>query len=225
MRVRICGLDKDKPEEGGKFIPDLKVKICGITNLDDALLAEKLGADALGFIFYKKSNRYISPSLTAEIIPSLSPFTLKVGVFVNSYAGEINNISARTKINLVQLHGDEQPELIDEINLPVIKAFRIGKSFDFDVVEKYDCAGYLFDSFSGSEYGGTGKTFDWNLIPRTLRNKIILAGGIGLETLPNIIKINPAAIDLSSLLEAYPGKKDENKMREFFKEFNMYRSR
>ncbi|MBZ0200989.1 MAG: phosphoribosylanthranilate isomerase [Ignavibacteriaceae bacterium] len=225
MRVRICRLDKEKLDERVGFMPDLKVKICGITNLDDALLAEELGADALGFVYYKKSKRNISPSLAAEIISSLSPFTLKVGVFVNSTAGEINNISAQTKINLVQLHGNEQPELIDEINMPVLKAFRIDENFDFNIVEKYNCAGYLFDSFSGDEYGGTGKSFDWDLLPVTLRNKITLAGGIGLESLPDITKINPAAIDLSSSLEAFPGKKDENKIRQFFKEFNKYRSR
>ncbi len=224
MRVRICGLDKEKTERQGEFMRDVKVKICGITNLEDALLAEELGADALGFIFYKKSKRYIQPEKAAEIIARLSPFTLKVGVFVNSPVDEINKIAAEAKLNLIQLHGDEKPEIIKEINLPVVKAFRVNEYFDFKSVENFECAGYLFDTLSGNKYGGTGIRFNWDSIPHHLRSKIILAGGIGTGNLNEAIKINPAAIDLSSAIELFPGKKDEIKMREFFNEFYKFRS-
>jgi len=197
----------------------MQIKICGITNLEDALLAQQLGANAVGFIFYKKSERYISPSNAAEIVSSLSPFFLKVGVFVNSQAKEINRIAAKAKLNLIQLHGDEPPALINEIILPVIKAFRIKNDFDFSSVKNYNCSGYLFDTFSSSQIGGTGRSFDWDLIPKQIMSKSIIAGGITSENLGEVVKINPSGIDVSSSLEIYPGKKDKSKMVDIFLRF------
>ncbi|MEO8232892.1 MAG: phosphoribosylanthranilate isomerase [Ignavibacteriota bacterium] len=195
----------------------MKVKICGITNLEDALLCEKLGADALGFIFYDKGKRHIEPNSAADIIKLLSPFTLKVGVFVNEIPENINAISKLAGLNIVQLHGDESPQQIIEINLPAIKAFRVSDDFDFDILNDYKNCYFLFDTYSVSEYGGTGTIFNWNIIPQVLKCKIILSGGVSSSNINRIVKeINPCAVDISSSLEEYPGKKSEIKLKEFF---------
>jgi phosphoribosylanthranilate isomerase len=195
----------------------LKIKICGITNLEDALLCESLGSDAIGFIFYSKSKRYVTPESAKEIVKQLSAFTIKVGVFVNETPEIINQISKMTGLNFVQLHGDESPQLVEEINLPIIKSFRIDGKFDFEVLNNYQNCYYLLDTFSESDYGGTGKTFDWKLIPDRLKSKIILSGGISSSNVQNLKQeINPYAIDVSSSLEEYPGKKSEKKIKDFF---------
>ena len=195
----------------------MKVKICGITNLEDALLCEELGADAVGFIFYEKSKRYVVPETVEQIAKQIGAFTLKVGVFVNEKPERINSISKAIQLNIVQLHGDETPEIISQINLPVIKAFRVNEQFNFKTLNNYKNCYYLLDTFSKSEYGGTGKTFNWNLIPVNLRNKIILSGGISSDNIHIIKKeINPYAVDVSSSLEEFPGKKNKEKLKEFF---------
>ncbi len=195
----------------------MKVKICGITNLEDALLCEKFGTDALGFIFYEKSKRHIQPNSAADIIKLLSPFTLKVGVFVNELPENINAISKLAGLNIVQLNGDETPEQIAEIILPAIKAFRVSDDFDFDILNDYKNCYFLFDTYSVSEYGGTGKTFNWDIIPKHFVDKIILSGGISNANIQKIInEVNPYAVDLSSSVEEYPGKKSELKLKEFF---------
>lgn len=204
----------------------MKVKICGITNIEDALFAEQLGADAIGFIFYKPSKRYISPKAVKIISQKLSAFTFKVGVFVNKSEEEINRIAGIGKLNLIQLHGDEKPEMISKLILPSIKSFRIKEDFNFSLLEKYQCANFLLDSFSKNEFGGTGKTFDWNIIPPSLRKRIIIAGGVSESNIEEIFtKINPYAIDVSSSLEISPGKKDHNKMKSFFQKINQLRSK
>jgi phosphoribosylanthranilate isomerase len=202
----------------------MNVKICGITNVEDALLCESLGANALGFIFYSKSKRYIPPDKAAEIIEKLSPFTVKIGVFVNENITVINEVSKETKINIVQLHGDEDESICGKIYQPVIKSFRIREDFNFDQVYNYKNVSYLFDAYTENSFGGTGKNFNWDLIPHKLKNRIILSGGISEENIETIYKnISPAAVDLSSSLEGAPGKKDERKVRSFFKKFNSLR--
>ena len=126
----------------------VKVKICGITNLEDALLCEELGADAIGFIFYKQSKRYIDPKSAKEITRELLPFTLKVGVFVNEKIENIKSLSDLAGLNIVQLHGDETPNVISEINLPVIKAFRIKKGFDFNILNQFTNCSFLLDNLT-----------------------------------------------------------------------------
>ena len=199
----------------------MKIKICGITNTEDALLCESLGANALGFIFYKGSKRYTPPEAAYEIIKSLSPFTMKVGVFVNESSETINKIALTAKLNAVQLHSEESPEAIANISLPVIKSFRVDDNFDYKILENFPDTYYLLDTYSISEYGGTGKTFDWGKIPDKYKSKIILAGGVSIENLEEIYtKIKPAAIDLSSSLESEPGKKDKEKVKRFFEKLN-----
>ncbi len=199
----------------------MKVKICGITNIKDALLCSEYNADAVGFIFYEKSKRYISPDKAKEIINQLPPFLMKVGVFVNEEPQIVNESAQKNGLNVVQLHGDESPEYISKIHLPVIKAFRIDEKFNWDVIDNYKNCGIMLDSYSQNEYGGTGKTFEWNKIPTEYKNKIILSGGVTIDKLDQIFaEIKPAAIDVSSSLEISPGKKDLQKLKEFLKKFN-----
>ncbi len=194
----------------------MRVKICGITNLEDALICQEYGADALGFIFYPKSPRYISPEKAKEIISNLSPFISKIGVFVNESAGEINCIAEAAGLSLVQLHGNESPEFTEKIKYPVLKAFRIDAGFDFGQLGQYSNCSFLLDSFHQEAHGGTGSSFDWQFIPEKLRHKIVLAGGVSLENIQEIYrKIKPAAVDVSSCLEDVPGKKNHAKVKEF----------
>ena len=191
----------------------MKIKICGITNTEDALAAESFGADAVGFIFYKKSKRYVTPKQAEHIIKTLSPFTTKVGVFVDETFESINKISKQTGINVVQLHGDENPDIIKSISLPVIKAFRVDDNFDYNKLNQYQEYSILLDAYSENNYGGTGNKFNWKKIPFEIKNKIILAGGISSDNIEFIHKeINPAAVDISSSLEITAGKKDKKKM-------------
>jgi phosphoribosylanthranilate isomerase len=202
----------------------MRVKICGITNIDDALLCSKLGADAVGFIFYDKSKRFIPFERAKDIIAQLPNFITKVGVFVNHPIEEINSICNETRINTVQLHGEELPEYVQRITKPVIKSFRIHDGFNFNILSQYKNCSFLLDSFSHSELGGSGLTFDWSKIPSELKNKIILAGGVSTDNIDFIYrKIKPQAVDLSSSVEISPGKKDKTKLKEFFNKVNKLR--
>lgn len=195
----------------------MKVKICGITNAEDALLCEARGADMLGFIFYNKSKRFVDYTSAGEIIRMLSPHTKKVGVFVNEPAQKINEIAGMLNLSAVQLHGDETPEEISKIIYPVIKSFRMKEGFDFSLLESYGSARALLDSFTMGSYGGTGKSFNWELIPTNIRQRIILAGGVSASNIGFIYSsIMPYAVDLSSSLEKNPGEKDHRKVEEFF---------
>ena len=196
----------------------MKVKICGITNYEDAIAAVDNGADAVGFVFYDKSRRFIEYNDAAEIIAKLPFLVMKVGVFVNEYYAKVNVLADQIGLSAVQIHGDESPFYCDKITHPSIKAFRVHDKFDFSLLEKYHECTYLFDTKIGEEYGGTGKTFNWGIIPKSLRSRIILAGGVNIDNVEEIKEIiNPQAVDVSSSVEQYPGKKDHKKMIEFLK--------
>lgn len=198
----------------------MKVKICGITNLEDAQLAIECGADALGFIFYQKSKRYIEPDKAKKIIDSIPFFVFKVGVFVNEEAENVNHIANELKLNAVQLHGDENLDYCEKINHPVIKAIGVDEELNHNL-EKYSNYTILLDSKDEKEYGGTGQRFNWDLIPESSRSKIILAGGVSENNIEEIYnKIKSQAIDLSSSLEKEPGIKDHEKVKSFFEKFN-----
>ncbi len=204
----------------------MRVKICGITNDSDALLCQQNGADAIGFIFYKKSPRYITPQQAAEITARLSPFMTRVGVFVDEPLEQLLETVARAGLHAVQLHGQESPEYVQHIPLPVIKSFRVTTGFDFSQLDQYPGCHFLLDSYSNKVYGGSGLRFDWNLIPAELRSRIILAGGINAENIVQVFQtIQPAAVDLSSALELEPGKKDSLKVEEFMRVVQQWRSR
>ena len=198
----------------------VRIKICGITQLADAQLCEKEGANALGFIFYSRSKRYIHPAQAKEIISKLGPFIDKVGVFVNESVEIINTIIEECGLTMVQLHGEENAEQIKNICVPVIKGFRVDNNFNYNILQEYRECFILLDAYSDTEYGGSGKSFSWQDIPVSMRSKIILAGGISVDNLEQIFtEIKPAAIDLSSSIEVSPGIKDPKKIIEFCKKY------
>jgi phosphoribosylanthranilate isomerase len=201
-----------------------KVKICGITNLEDALLSAKFGADALGFNFYSKSQRYISPEKAREIIEQLPKEVLKVGVFVNESLEKISEIASTAKLDAIQLHGEETPEfalkLKAKMNLEIIKAFRVSREFKPEEVLQYEADAVLLDAYSANEHGGTGETFDWEIAKnvREIFPKMYLAGGISADNVGNAIRQKkPYAVDACSKLESEKGKKDKIKIVNFIR--------
>jgi phosphoribosylanthranilate isomerase len=197
----------------------VRVKICGITNLADAMTAVEAGADALGFVFYEKSPRFINPLAAAEIIAKLPPFVQPVGLFVNEEAEKINWTADYCGLDLVQLHGDETPEDCLEVNRRVIKAFRMQSTVSIEPLRKYQVSGFLLDAWCPDCYGGTGKTFNWEMAAAASQyGRIILAGGLTPENVAEaIVAVRPYAVDVSSGVESVPGKKDREKVREFIK--------
>jgi len=195
-----------------------RVKICGITCLDDALMTVEAGADALGFVFFERSPRYISPDNAATIISQLPPFVQTVGLFVNEIATTVNSIADHCHLDIVQLHGEESPEYCASINRRIIKAFRVKDISTLLEMKKYDVAGYLLDAWSPTAHGGTGETFNWEIAASASsdNNRIILAGGLTAENISLAIQtVKPYAVDVSSGVERAPGKKDIQKMKSF----------
>ena len=209
-----------------------KVKICGITNLEDALLSAKFGADALGFNFYEKSPRYIAPEKAREIIEQLPQEILKVGVFVNESLEKIVEIASVAKLDALQLHGEETPEFARELkaktNLEIIKAFRISPEFKPEDVLQYETDAILLDAYNPQEHGGTGETFDWEIAKKVqeIFPKMYLAGGLSNENIDYALRqTNSFAVDSCSCLEKEKGLKDKNKLINFVtkvKHFNWW---
>jgi phosphoribosylanthranilate isomerase len=196
----------------------MRVKICGITNLENALMATDFGADALGFVFAKGSPRTITPDAARNIINKLPPFIIPVGVFVDSPAEEILSIIERTGIQCVQLHGNESPLEYTKINVPIIKVFRVDEHFQANTLLRFPATAYLLDTFVKGTAGGTGKTFDWNIaLAAKTYGRIILAGGLTPGNIRDAIqKVQPYGVDISSGIESVPGKKDKRKLQQFF---------
>ena len=201
-----------------------RVKICGVTNLEDALLAEKLGADLLGFNFFERSPRFISPDHAAAIVRDLGHRIKKVGVFVNEETYKIGEIADRVGLDFVQLHGNEDPGFITDLrtktSAAVIKAFRVGPRFEVGNSELFDVDHVLLDAFAPDHYGGTGKAFDWEIAQAAfaLRSKLFLAGGLKPENVSEAIRlVQPYAVDVASGVESAPGKKDPDTMAAFIR--------
>ena len=192
-----------------------KIKICGITNTNDALECVKLKVDFIGFIFYKKSKRFINLEQAQTIIKSLNTEINKVGVFVNETTQVINEYVEALGLDYVQLHGEEQPKMIEEIKCKTIKAFSVGSSSLKEVVLEYDSEYWLFDSSDDNLKGGTGKSFDWNLITDIdSKNKIILSGGLNENNIVSAIENrNINFFDICSGVESSPGHKDIQKLK------------
>ena len=195
----------------------IKVKICGITNERDAILVCNAGADAIGFVFYEKSPRYIDPVQAGSIIKELPPFVTTVGVFVNQDFKYLMSVGEVTGINLFQLHGDETPAFCARFGNSVIKAFKVRSKSTIDELSKFKVSAYLLDTFQEGVAGGTGKVFNWDIASEAKKfGRIILAGGLNPENVEEAIrKVEPYAVDVSSGVELKPGKKDEEKVREF----------
>jgi phosphoribosylanthranilate isomerase len=195
----------------------IPTKICGITNLSDAQAAAVHGASAIGFIFYEKSSRAISIEDAKFISRHLSNDISKVGVFVNHDKAFIEKAIRSASLNIIQLHGDETPGFCKQFEVPVLKALRIKDKASLSVMDQYNVAGFLLDTFSTKQYGGTGETFDWSLLNGKLETPIILSGGLNPDNILDAIdSVNPAAIDVNSGVEISPGKKDHQKINLLF---------
>lgn len=198
----------------------IRVKICGITTIEDALFCIAEGVCALGFNFYLKSPRYIDPLKANEIIRQLPPFVSAVGLFVNEDINSVENIIKLSGIDTVQFHGDETADYCRHFKgIRIIKAFRIKKKDDMKIIFGYDVNGYLLDSYHPRLYGGTGLAFSWDIL-KSLSNKdrIIVAGGIKPDNVANLLQnVTPYGIDICSGVEKKPGLKDKTKIKEMMK--------
>lgn len=199
----------------------VRVKICGITNLEDARMVYEAGADAIGFVFYPRSKRYVSPEIARNIARSLPPFVCKIGVFVNEDPEKIKEIASFVGLCAVQLHGDEDLDTCKRVaeKVPVIKAIGVKTEEDVKKALTFREFPVLFDTKSDTR-GGSGLVFDWNLlIPyRNLFDFLILAGGLNPENVSEAIKVlHPNAVDVSSGVESLPGKKDPAAVKLFIK--------
>jgi phosphoribosylanthranilate isomerase len=198
----------------------MRIKICGITRYEDARTAANLGADALGFIFYSKSPRYISPTNAAEITKKLPPFVSRVGVFVDEDPQRVLDVARIAGIDTIQLHGSETPEYCASIPLPVIKVFSIRDNFDVSIIQAYknvNVAGILLDTWDSERRGGSGNTFDWSVALKVCdkSDKVILSGGLGPSNIREAIDtVPPYAVDVNSGVEISPGVKSPYKMRD-----------
>ena len=195
------------------------VKVCGITRYEDALYAEKLGASAVGFIFYSKSPRFVDTETVAHISEQLGPFTGRVGVFVNEDPDVIRRTVRDARLTAVQLSGTEEPETVKQLDgIPVIKVIHVDNEFEPSCMDRYNVSAYLLDTGKKGSYGGTGIPFDWELVrPCRDRGRIILAGGLSPLNIGEAIRtVQPWGVDVSSGLELSPGIKDHSLMRKFF---------
>jgi phosphoribosylanthranilate isomerase len=202
----------------------VKVKICGITNLEDAQAAVNMGADILGFNFYKPSPRYIDPHKAEDIIRKLSGFVDIAGVFVNAEAQVIRKLTDPGLLNWIQFHGDESPEFCREFNawsLRTIKAVRVQSADDIEQAEAFHTFALLLDAYDPDLYGGTGKSFDWNLAD-TCSHRIFLAGGLSPDNIEKALNVEVYGVDVCSGIEAEPGKKDHEKMQQLFNAVHRY---
>ncbi|MEI7816182.1 MAG: phosphoribosylanthranilate isomerase [Desulfuromonadales bacterium] len=197
----------------------IKIKICGITNLEDALMAVEAGADALGFVFFAGSPRYISPEQAAAIIQSLPPFVQTVGLFVNEELSTVNAVADQCGLDIVQLHGEESPDYCTAVKRRIIKAFRVKDASSLNAMANYRVAAFLLDAWSPSAHGGTGKTFNWEIAARAVGvQHIILAGGLTPENVAEaIVAVKPYAVDVSSGVESGPRQKDAGLVNRFIR--------
>ena len=196
----------------------MKIKICGITNLEDAVAAVEFGAEMLGFNFYPQSARFIAPVKAREIAEKMPKQVLKVGVFVNESLEKVNKTAETARLDIVQLHGDETPDFVKAIkSIPVIKALGVNSEFKIERAVEFQTP-ILLDAYCQKTHGGTGKTFDWQTAVKVkeLVPELYLAGGLSPENIGAAIEtVRPFGVDACSLIESQPGKKDLNKMREF----------
>jgi len=199
----------------------VRVKICGITSVQDALIAVKHGADAIGLVFYAPSSRNVSIAQAQEIARQIPAFVSVVGLFVNAEASFVNKVISQVKINLLQFHGDETPEACSQFSLPFIKAIRVKPdtnliqcAIDFSAAKAL-----LLDTYTEGLMGGTGRVFDWDLIPKQMAKPVILAGGLTADNVAQAIqKVQPYAVDVSGGVEMLKGIKDTDKIAAFMQQ-------
>jgi len=195
-----------------------KIKICGITNLKNALEAVEVGVDALGFVFFSKSPRYINPKKARAIINLLPSFVLRVGLFVNAPKEEVLSVISESRVNLLQFHGDEDEKFCNQFNLPYIKAISLKDGINLlEYCQLFvSSSAILIDTYSHEMRGGTGKTFNWDLIPKNLPLPLIIAGGLDSKNVSSLINsVNPYGVDVSGGVEIDKGIKDLSMMKNF----------
>ncbi|MCP3677797.1 MAG: phosphoribosylanthranilate isomerase [Deltaproteobacteria bacterium] len=195
----------------------VRIKICGITLREDALGACEAGADALGFIFWQGSKRYIDPDEAKKIVKALPPFVTSVGVFVDERHDRISEIVDLVGLDVVQLHGTESPEFCAAVKRPVVKAFRVTGEEVVSELSRYNVSAYLLDTYREGVSGGTGETFNWDIARKaTVSGRVILAGGLTPENISDAVgQVEPYGVDVSSGVEMSEGKKDLERVRLF----------
>lgn len=208
----------------------MKIKICGITNGEDANVAVGVGADALGFVMYRKSPRWVEPTVARSIIAGLPPFVLPVGVFVNEEAERVRALMDECGFVLAQLHGDESALYCQNLGRPALKALRMKDRATLLALAQFqgraNLRGVLIDAFSDQTYGGTGQTVDWTLAQEAARSApVILAGGLNPANVAEAIRmVRPYGVDVSSGVEQSPGKKDHHKLKAFIEAVRPYQA-
>jgi phosphoribosylanthranilate isomerase len=204
-----------------------RVKICGITSVRDALHAAGCGADALGLVFYADSPRFVTRQLAREIIAELPPFVVPVGLFVNSPAEEICDTATACGFDTVQLHGDERPNDCRLAPLRVIKALRVKDRASLAGIDEYPVSALLLDAWVPGSYGGTGRTFNWQLAAvAARRRRVVLAGGLTPDNVAEAVRaVRPYAVDVSSGVESAPGRKDPDLVAAFVRNAKYFTER
>ncbi|MCY1276428.1 N-(5'-phosphoribosyl)anthranilate isomerase [compost metagenome] len=199
----------------------VRIKICGITRIEDALAAIAAGADALGFVFYARSPRAVTPAQASAIIAALPPFVTTVGLFVDMPRAELTRLLSEVPLDLLQFHGDEGPDDCAGYGRPYIKALRVKAGDDVAAaIARYPAAsGILLDTFVAGTPGGTGEAFDWSLVPQDAAKPLILAGGLTPENVADAVRqVRPYAVDVSGGVEASKGIKDAAKIQAFIQQ-------
>ena len=199
----------------------VKVKICGITNVADAKSAADAGADMIGLMFYDKSPRNVSLASAAEIARSISPFVLKVGVFVNPTEELVARVIAECGLSLLQFHGDEPSQFCTKFGVMSMKAFRVRDESSLEAMKNYETDALLLDAYSPTQLGGTGEKFNWNIAVQAagFGRPIFLAGGLTPDNVADAVRqVRPFAVDVSSGVESAPGKKDALKVKSFIQQ-------
>lgn len=202
-----------------------RIKICGITTLDDARLAAGLGADYLGFNFYRKSPRYVDPGRAIGLIAEIESKTVPVGLFVNATLEEIAAVIEKCSLKWVQLHGDEDEpfcKAVKALGVNVIKALRVRSRKDIEKIAQITVDILLLDAFHPDVYGGSGETFDWSWLKHLELSRIMLAGGITLDNIAQAVAVGTFGVDLCSGVEARPGVKDPEKLKRLFAAMKTY---
>ena len=197
-----------------------RAKVCGITRIEDGLAAASFGVDAIGFVFYSSSPRYVAPAHARDIAVAIAPFVSTVGLFVDADVATVSNVLQTVRLDYLQFHGDESPEYCAQFGVPFLKAIRVRPDADLlqYAVEFHAAKAILLDAFVEGTHGGTGQHFDWQLIPRNLPLPVILSGGLGPQNVTDAIRlVRPWAVDVSSGVEIAKGVKDAGKIEQFMR--------
>lgn len=201
----------------------VRIKICGITRVNDAITAASLGVDAIGLVFFSGSKRCVNLTQAKEIVRHLPPFVSVVGLFVNAHQQEIEHILQHVPLDILQFHGDETHAFCAAFNRPFIKAIRVAHANDIEraILTYPDARALLFDTYVAGQFGGTGQTFDWQIIPQNIPVPWILAGGLTVNNISDAIQQSQAqAVDVSGGVEIDAGIKDYHKMKMFIQRAN-----